>query len=152
AGYLVAVVSEQARRRERDRDIIVRSFDQSPFSLCIFDPDLRYWRLNGTTTQVLSLSDDEARGLSHADVMPIDERVDAAFFTPARKVLRTGEPARTVSYARGTGESRQHAWAVSMWAVRGESGQIEALSSWNADVSAEYWARERLILLDEANG
>ncbi|PYC88377.1 PAS sensor protein [Streptomyces tateyamensis] len=38
-----------------------------------------------------------------------------------------------------------------MWPVRDEQGRVRAVANWGFDMSAEYWARQRLLLLGAAS-
>ena len=53
---------------------------------------------------------------------------------------------------RPLGSSYANAWATSIWPVRDAEGRVRAVANWGFDMSAEYWARQRLLMLNEASG
>ncbi|MGA5065274.1 hypothetical protein ACPB9E_16180 [Streptomyces exfoliatus] len=66
------------------------------------------------------------------------------------EVARTGEPARLITVFRPLGSNYANAWATSMWPVRDAEGKVRAVANWGFDTSAEYWARQRLLILNKA--
>ncbi len=110
AGWLLEGVPAR-EETERDTDPLIRwSFDQSPFSLAIYDSEGRFLRVNEPMTKQLAASERELRGLRITEHMP-----DQGFQAPERsldRVLQTGEPEHIENYVRVPGEPHAHAWIV----------------------------------------
>ncbi|WP_404815618.1 SpoIIE family protein phosphatase [Streptomyces thermolineatus] len=147
-GWLLTAESQGLRQRKQDREILERTFDQSPFSMWIYDADLRFWRVNEAAARLMEAGEDEVRGRPFETAVPDPSYV--GFRERMRQVVRTGEPARHISFLK-EGSGQERAWASSIWAARDESDRVCAVTAWGLDMSEEYWARRRLVLLNEAS-
>ena len=67
-----------------------------------------------------------------------------------RQVLDTGEPAQRSTYRRVPGETREHAWSVSVSPLKDQAGRTQAVWIGVLDITEQYQARQRLTLLNEA--
>jgi anti-sigma regulatory factor (Ser/Thr protein kinase) len=67
-----------------------------------------------------------------------------------RPVLDTGEPAQRSTYRRVPGETREHAWSVSVSPLKDQAGRTQAVWIGVLDITDQYQARQRLTLLNEA--
>ncbi|MET9382704.1 SpoIIE family protein phosphatase [Streptomyces sp. NPDC002928] len=135
---------------ERDADPLIRwSFDQSPFSLAIYDTEGRFLRVNEPMTRQLAASERELRGLRITEHMP-----DSAFQAPERsvdRVLETGEPEHIENYVKVPGEPQAHAWIIHFSPLKDPHGLVQGVQLAALDFSDQYAARERLALLNEAS-
>ncbi|WP_351225694.1 SpoIIE family protein phosphatase [Streptomyces sp. NPDC002133] len=149
AGWLLEGVPV-GEEMERDRDPLIRwSFDQSPFSLAIYDSEGRFLRVNEPMTRQLAASERELRGLRITEHMP-----DPAFQAPEQSVdhvLETGEPEHIENYVKVPGEPHAHAWIVHFTPLKDSHGLVHGVQLAALDFSEQYVARERLALLDEAS-
>ncbi|QNP68073.1 SpoIIE family protein phosphatase [Streptomyces roseirectus] len=137
-----------ARHWGRRPVIADRAFEQCPFALGVYDPDLRFLWVNASATRVMAHSEADVLGEKYRELFP--ELDDKAYTDRLAEVARTGEPARLITVFRPLGSDYANAWATSMWPVRDSAGTIRAVANWGFDMSAEYWARQRLLLLNEA--
>ncbi|WP_323136429.1 SpoIIE family protein phosphatase [Streptomyces sp. NBC_01446] len=135
---------------ERNVDPLIRwSFDQSPFSLAIYDTEGRFLRVNEPMTRQLAASERELRGLRITEHMP-----DPAFQAPERavdRVLETGEPEYIENYVQVPGEPQAHAWIIHFSPLTDSHGLVQGVQLAALDFSDQYAARERLALLNEAS-
>ncbi|MFF1605313.1 SpoIIE family protein phosphatase [Streptomyces mirabilis] len=149
AGWLLEGVPVR-EETERDTDPLIRwSFDQSPFSLAIYDSEGRFLRVNEPMTKQLAASERELRGLRITEHMP-----DQGFQAPERsldRVLQTGEPEHIENYVRVPGEPHAHAWIVHFTPLKDSLGLVHGVQLAALDFSEQYAARERLALLNEAS-
>ncbi|UUU36845.1 SpoIIE family protein phosphatase [Streptomyces sp. CA-210063] len=133
-----------------------RAFEQSPFALGVYDPELRFLWINASSGRVIAHSEEQVLGKKYREVLPefdrtlFPERDDKPYTDKLAEVARTGEPARLITVFRPRGSDYANAWATSIWPVRDEEGRVRAVANWGFDMSAEYWARQRLLLLNEA--
>ncbi|KOV97597.1 PAS/PAC sensor protein [Streptomyces sp. NRRL B-1140] len=135
-----------------------RAFEQSPFALGVYDPELRFLWINASSCRVIAHSEEQVLGRKYREVLPefdrtlFPERDDKPYTDALAQVARTGEPTRLITVFRPRGSDYANAWATSIWPVRDAGGTVRAIANWGFDMSAEYWARQRLLLLNEASG
>ncbi|MGR4880366.1 SpoIIE family protein phosphatase [Streptomyces sp. LARHCF249] len=127
-----------------------RAFEQCPFALGVYDPELRFLWVNASACRVMAHSEEQVLGEKYRELFP--ELDDMAYTDQLSEVARTGEPARLITVFRPLGSNYANAWATSMWPVRDAAGRIRAVANWGFDMSAEYWARQRLLILNKASG
>ncbi|MFD7319543.1 SpoIIE family protein phosphatase [Streptomyces sp. NPDC059875] len=126
-----------------------RAFEQCPFALGVYDPELRFLWVNASACRVMAHSEEQVLGEKYRELFP--QLDDMAYTNQLSEVARTGEPARLITVFRPLGSTHANAWATSMWPVRDAEGRIRAVANWGFDMSAEYWARQRLLVLNEAS-
>ncbi|CAG7613514.1 PAS sensor protein [Actinacidiphila bryophytorum] len=135
-----------------------RAFEQCPFALGVYDPDLRFQWINASSGRVIAHTEQQVLGRKYREVLPeldrslFPERDDKPYTDALAEVARTGEPARLITVFRPRGSDYANAWATSIWPVRDAGGRVCAIANWGFDMSAEYWARQRLLILNEASG
>ncbi|MFJ4979266.1 SpoIIE family protein phosphatase [Streptomyces coeruleorubidus] len=135
-----------------------RAFEQCPFALGAYDPELRFLWINASSGRVIAHSEEQVLGKKYREVLPefdrelFPERDDKPYTDKLAEVARTGEPARLITVFRPHGSNYANAWATSIWPVRDAEGRVRAVANWGFDMSAEYWARQRLLILNEASG
>ncbi|MGW0707834.1 SpoIIE family protein phosphatase [Streptomyces sp. NPDC002643] len=144
------VVSAMPRPpRPYHSDALVQwAFAQWPYALAIYDTDLRLERANTDMERVLALPEDQIRGLRVSEIAtgPEADRTEEAM----RLALATGEPQHLESYFRAPGESRMHAWSVSVAPLKDRTGELRGVCHVARDMTEQYEARQRLILVNEA--
>ncbi|MFD8972835.1 SpoIIE family protein phosphatase [Streptomyces sp. NPDC059593] len=134
-----------------------RAFEQCPFALGVYDPDLRFLWMNASSGRVIAHSEEQVLGKKYREVLPefdrslFPERDDKPYTDQLAEVARTGKPARLITVFRPLGSNYANAWATSIWPVRDAEGRVRAVANWGFDMSAEYWARQRLLMLNEAS-
>ncbi|MEU2542326.1 SpoIIE family protein phosphatase [Streptomyces iakyrus] len=135
-----------------------RAFEQSPFALGVYDPELRFLWINASSCRVIAHSEEQVLGKHYREVLPefdrtlFPERDDKPYTDALAEVARTGEATRLITVFRPRGSNYANAWATSIWPVRDAEGTVRAIANWGFDMSAEYWARQRLLILNEASG
>ncbi|MCX5254286.1 SpoIIE family protein phosphatase [Streptomyces canus] len=133
------------------------AFEQSPFALGVYDPDLRFLWINASSGRVIAHSEEQVLGKKYRELFPefdrelFPERDDKPYTDQLAEVARTGKPARLITVFRPLGSNYANAWATSIWPVRDAEGRVRAVANWGFDMSAEYWARQRLLMLNEAS-
>ncbi|MFF7449629.1 MULTISPECIES: SpoIIE family protein phosphatase [unclassified Streptomyces] len=134
-----------------------RAFEQSPFALGVYDPELRFLWINASSCRVIAHSEEQVLGKKYREVLPefdrtlFPERDDKPYTDALAEVVRTGEATRLITVFRPRGSDYANAWATSIWPVRDAKGRVRAVANWGFDMSAEYWARQRLLILNEAS-
>ena len=147
AAVLGRVVTVQ--RWGRRPVIADRAFEQCPFALGIYDPELRFLWVNGSASRVIAHTEEQVLGEKYRELFP--ELDGVAYTDKLAEVARTGEPARLITIFKARGNDHAIAWATSMWPIKDAEGRVRAVANWGFDMSAEYWARQRLLLLNEAS-
>nr|WP_322734604.1 SpoIIE family protein phosphatase [Streptomyces chromofuscus] len=133
-----------------DEEIIRRTVDQAPFTCVIWDLDLLSRWTNIVTAESGHLEQqDELRG-HPLDDAPLPRSMIESMTARLREVRRTGEPSRLVTFGQVRDEDHVRPWSISFWPVRDDNGRMCAIAHWGVDISAEYEARRRLMLLNEA--
>ncbi|KUO08554.1 SpoIIE family protein phosphatase [Streptomyces sp. DSM 15324] len=144
------------QRWDRRPVIVDRAFEQCPFALGVYDPELRFLWINASSGRVIAHTEEQVLGKKYREVLPefdrslFPERDDKPYTDQLAEVARTGEPARLITVFRPLGSNYANAWATSIWPVRDAEGTVRAVANWGFDMSAEYWARQRLLLINEA--
>ncbi|MDC0774002.1 ATP-binding SpoIIE family protein phosphatase [Streptomyces sp. HD] len=152
-GHVVTV-----QRWGRRPVIADRAFEQCPFALGVYDPELRFLWINASSGRVIAHSEEQVLGKKYREVLPefdrslFPERDDKPYTDKLAEVARTGVPARLITVFQPRGSDYANAWATSIWPVRDPEGRVRAVANWGFDMSAEYWARQRLLMLNEAGG
>ncbi|MDH6553505.1 PAS domain S-box-containing protein [Streptomyces sp. SAI-041] len=127
-----------------------QAFQQASMSMSVFDTRQHYLRLNDMACRVMGVPEEALLGRFFADTVE-DAEHTRGFLATLRQVAETGRPARYESFAGAPALNHEHAWTCEMWPVR-EEGSTEpagvALAAF--DSSDQYWARQRLALLNEA--
>ncbi|MFF6806765.1 SpoIIE family protein phosphatase [Streptomyces sp. NPDC012616] len=135
-----------------------QAFEQSPFALGVYDPELRFLWINASSGRVIAHSEEQVLGKKYREVLPefdrtlFPQRNDRPYTDALAEVARTGEATRLITVFRPLGSNYANAWATSIWPVRDAEGRVRAVANWGFDMSAEYWARQRLLLLNQASG
>jgi PAS domain S-box-containing protein len=127
-----------------------QAFQQASMSMSVFDTRQRYLRLNGVACRVMGVPEEALLGRFFADTVE-DAEHSRGFLANLRQVAETGRPARYESFTGAPALNHEHAWTCEMWPLHDE-GSTEptgvALAAF--DSSDQYWARQRLALLNEA--
>jgi PAS domain S-box-containing protein len=135
-------------RAQPDAPFMDWAFTQSPFALAIHDKDLLCLRVNDRMCQMFGLTEDKLCGQRLTEVLPGPQY--EAMERCMRQVLDTGEPAHRETYRRVPGETREHAWSVSVSPLKDQAGRTQAVWIGALDITEQYGARQRLTMLNEA--
>ncbi|WP_448332898.1 SpoIIE family protein phosphatase [Streptomyces sp. DSM 41534] len=146
-GWLLA--SAVAREpRSPEADAAVEAFTQAPCVLAVFDTDLRLVRANAEMEAAAAVTEDRMRGMRLAELLSHPESDQAE--EGMRRVLESGERQVLEAYLRVPGESRGHAWTISLAPLKDRTGRVYGVCFAAYDTTRRHQAQERLLLLNEA--
>ncbi|MET8622670.1 SpoIIE family protein phosphatase [Kitasatospora sp. NPDC004669] len=159
APMVLAVASEVTtlHRLQADLAVLDGFFAQSPIGMAVFDPELRFVRLNEAMARTDGLAADEHLGHRLTEVLPGIDGAEAE--TVMRQVLADGEPVVDFrSHGRTPGDPRpDHAWSASYFRLADRAGRVLGVSATVVDITERYRAdaraaraQERLALLVDA--
>ncbi|MFF7265064.1 SpoIIE family protein phosphatase [Streptomyces sp. NPDC008159] len=148
--------AETVRNVERDLALSHILVSQSPVGIAVFDPDLRWLRVNPSLERLNGVPEAAVLGRRVGEVLPALD-VDA-IESRMRYVLRTGEPLldqQTVGHTEA--DTEDHAFSESYHRIEDPNGRVLGLAISVLDVSereraaAEVaQARERLAVIADA--
>ncbi|MFG2133659.1 SpoIIE family protein phosphatase [Streptomyces sp. NPDC048751] len=142
-----AVTTE--RPRDPEATLAGQAFEQASMSMSVFDTQQRYLRLNDAACRVMGVSEEALLGRHFPETVE-DAVHSRGFHNNLRQVVETGRPARYESFTGAPALNREHAWSTEMWPVRNTEGEVAGVALAAFDSSEQYWARQRLALLNEA--
>ncbi|MFG3226176.1 SpoIIE family protein phosphatase [Kitasatospora sp. NPDC048194] len=159
APLVLAVASEVTtlHRIQADLAVLDGFFTQSPVGMAVFDPELRFVRLNEALARANGLSPEEHLGHRLTEVLPGINGTEAE--AVMRQVLAHGEPVVDFrSHGRIPGNrGHDHAWSASYFRLVDRSGRVLGVSATVIDITERYRAdaraaraQERLSLLVDA--
>jgi serine phosphatase RsbU (regulator of sigma subunit)/PAS domain-containing protein/anti-sigma regulatory factor (Ser/Thr protein kinase) len=135
--------------RSEDDDLARWAFEQLPnCAVSIYDASLRYRRSNQAMVPVVGLPDSTVRGLDIHDITTQPQTADLA--DGLRRALGSGEPVHLESFQRTGGQQRIHAWSVDLAPLKDPGGAVHGVALVAHDITEQFWARKRLVLLNEA--
>jgi serine phosphatase RsbU (regulator of sigma subunit)/PAS domain-containing protein len=147
--WRVVCALDSGQPRPEDDDLASWVFDQLPrCSVSIYDADLRYRRSNQSMVPVVGLPDEVIRGLRIEDITTQPQTGKLA--EGLRHAIDSGEPYRLESFQRTGGQRREHAWSVDFAPLKDPGGHVRGAALVAHDITEQYWARKRLVLLNEA--
>ncbi|MFC5664412.1 SpoIIE family protein phosphatase [Kitasatospora misakiensis] len=136
--------------RPEDEDLAQWAFEQLPHcSVSLYDARLRYRHSNQSMVPVVGLPDSAVRGLGMLDITTQPQAVDLA--DGLRRALESGEPVYLESFQRTGGERRIHAWSVDFAPLKDSDGTVHGVALVAHDMTEQFWARKRLVLLNDAS-
>ncbi|MFJ9522450.1 SpoIIE family protein phosphatase [Kitasatospora sp. NPDC101801] len=157
---VLAVASDvtAVHRLRADLAVLDGFFTQSPVGMAVYDPELRFVRLNEALARTNGLPVDAQLGRRVTEVLPgiNGTEIEAVM----RRVLETGEAVIDArSHGRTPGDPGQdRAWSASYFRLERPGGGVLGVSSTIVDVTARYRAeseaaryQQRLALLNEAS-
>ncbi|KOG37242.1 SpoIIE family protein phosphatase [Streptomyces resistomycificus] len=145
---LVSAVSKPAPTPEDD-SFVRRSFAQAPYTMALYDTGLRLRWANADMERVMGLSEKEMRGLRVTEIVldPESERTEEGM----RTALETGRLQELGAALHLAGHERESVWSVSLVPVRNSDGRSEGVLLSAHDVTEQYLARQRLVLVNDAS-
>ncbi|MFJ4467679.1 SpoIIE family protein phosphatase [Streptomyces sp. NPDC089424] len=126
-----------------------RTWTQSSAGIVVYTPELRILWANDRTCQLFDTSLSDMWGRRLTEILTPD-RQHRAVEEKLAQARDTGVTQSVLTYERVPGETRRHEWVIHIDPVRDRNGIVVALCSMARDNSAEFWARQRLTLLNEA--
>ncbi|KUO15513.1 SpoIIE family protein phosphatase [Streptomyces dysideae] len=135
--------------RSPEPTLAAQAFQQASMSMSVFDTEQRYLRLNDAACQVMGVPEEVLIGRHFPETVE-DAVHSRGFLWHLRQVAETGRPLRYESYTGAPALNREHAWTTDMWPVRDSAGRLVGTALAAFDSTEQYWARQRLALLNEA--
>ncbi|EGX56842.1 magnesium or manganese-dependent protein phosphatase [Streptomyces zinciresistens K42] len=145
AGYALTAVPPAGP----DPALAGRAFQQASLPMSVLDTGQRYLRLNDAACKAMGVPEEELIGRPYAETAGDEEHAEGMLWH-LRQVGETGSPLRYESYTAAPALNRDHALTTDMWPVRDASGRLVGTALAAFDSSEQYWARQRLALLNEA--
>ncbi|MEH0433362.1 SpoIIE family protein phosphatase [Streptomyces stelliscabiei] len=152
----LGIDADTVRNVERDLALSHILINQSPVGIAVFDPDLRWVRVNPSLERINGVSEEAVLGRRVAEVLPaLDVR---AIEARMRRVLDTGEPLLDQqTIGRTAADSQDHAYSESYHRLEDPSGRVLGLAMAIFDISERQraaaevvQARERLAVIADA--
>ncbi|MEV5440699.1 SpoIIE family protein phosphatase [Streptomyces sp. NPDC052682] len=134
---------------EPETSLAGQAFQQASMSMSVFDTRQRYLRLNAEACRVMGVSEEVLLGRHFPETVWAAEHT-LGFTWHLRHVVETDRPIRYESYGGAPALNREHAWTTEMWPVHDTSGELVGTALAAFDSTEQYWARQRLALLNEA--
>jgi serine phosphatase RsbU (regulator of sigma subunit)/PAS domain-containing protein/anti-sigma regulatory factor (Ser/Thr protein kinase) len=126
------------------------ALDQLPFVASISDANLRYVHANRLGARALNVPAGEILGKNLEDVL--GTAVSHEVYQDMRRAIKTGELRTMEVYDRLPHESRGHAWGIYNTPLKDNAGNVHGLYTVGIDITREYEAKKRLVLLNQASG
>ncbi|MDX3225637.1 SpoIIE family protein phosphatase [Streptomyces sp. ME19-01-6] len=143
--------AEAARAIEEagDDTLLALASQQSPCAVAIYDNMLRLRKINAQMAQVIGAPEDEVRGLRLSEIGGKLESEELE--QHMAEVLGTGEPRDVETYRRVGAEAHAHAWSARLAPLRTADGEVHGVCLAAHDITEQYLARQRLLLLSESS-
>ncbi|WP_268867506.1 SpoIIE family protein phosphatase [Streptomyces blattellae] len=143
-GYVIT-----ARSGGPEPTLAGQAFQQASMSMSVFDTGQCYLRLNDTACRVMGVPEEVLLGRYFPETVE-DAEHSRGFHSNLRRVAETGRPVHSESFTSAPALNREHAWSTEMWPVRDGSGEVTGVALAAFDSTEQYWARQRLAMLNEA--
>ncbi|MFF3751877.1 SpoIIE family protein phosphatase [Streptomyces sp. NPDC002018] len=129
--------------------LLARAWTQSSAAIVVWSRELRVLWANDRTCQLFDMDVGQMRGRRITEILTPDDQ-HYAVEEKVRQARDSGVARSIHTYEKVPGENRPHEWVLHIDPVRDLYGTVVAVCSMARDNSAEFWARQRLTLLDEA--
>ena len=152
----LGIDADTVRNVERDLALSHILINQSPVGIAVFDPDLRWVRVNPSLERINGVPEEAVLGRRVAEVLPaLDVQ---AIEARMQQVLDTGEPLLDQqTIGRTAADSQDHAYSESYHRLEDPSGRVLGLAMAILDISERQraaaevaQARERLAVIADA--
>ncbi|MGY0058554.1 SpoIIE family protein phosphatase [Streptomyces sp. LZ34] len=141
----------EARAVEEAEDdaLLVLASQQAPCAVAVYDNMLRLRKINDQMAQVIGLPEDEIRGLRLSEIGGKLESEELE--RHMAEVVRTGERRDVETFRRIGAEAHAHAWSARLAPLRTADGEMRGVCLAAHDITEQYLARQRLLLLSESS-
>ncbi len=148
---LVASLAGHFLASDTERAVLDWLFAHSPVAMAVFDTDLKCVRQNAAMTRLSGLSEAGRQGKRLPEVLAGSDAM--AWEKCMGRVLETGEPAFDHEiHGRFLGDpDQERVFSAAATALRDPRGRKVGLCTTVTDVTDQFRARERLVLLNEAS-
>ncbi len=127
------------------------AFRQASMAMSVFDTGQHYLRMNDWACMVMGQPEAEFRHRYFLDTVE-DAEHSRGYLRHMEIVVETGQPVHYESWTRSPSGRRMHAWTTQMWPLRNHAGELVGTGNVSFDSSEQFWARQRLAILNEAAG
>ncbi|MGW7824067.1 SpoIIE family protein phosphatase [Streptomyces puniciscabiei] len=150
--FLVSALVRPAPHLDEDHLVSQSFIKAADCAMAVYDTGLRLRRANEAMERTAGLSEEDMRGLRMTEFAWIPqlsslESVEAQM----RRATESGEPQYAEFHLRSRAESRTDAWAISVTPLKDPLGHVQGLFVCARDISEQYSARRRLLLLAAAS-
>jgi PAS domain S-box-containing protein len=144
--FLTATVPEPAVRLRR------WALDQLPVPIALFDHDGLAVSANSAMERVMGRPEEDLLGRRVGESADGRRRLRGfeGLDDAVQRVLRTGESVPYEAWLRAPGESREHAWLVSLSPLKDGMGAVRGMCLAAMDSTEQFLARRRLSMLNES--
>ncbi|MGW8680091.1 SpoIIE family protein phosphatase [Streptomyces sp. NPDC055817] len=148
--FAIFVEAAEIRRWDTDRAVVDGLFEQAPVGLAVYDPQLRFLRINDALQEIHGIprKDTLGRRLSELFPGPEADRMEARL----RRVLETGEP---VTQEHGAPvpalQGWRREWSSTSFRLVNPGGTVLGVASAIVEVTERNRARDRLVVLNDAS-
>ncbi|MEU5023256.1 SpoIIE family protein phosphatase [Streptomyces milbemycinicus] len=132
-----------------DAALLALASQQAPCPVAVYDRMLRLRRINDQMAEVIGLPENEIRGLRLSEIGGVLESEELERHMV--EVLRTGERRDVETFRRVGAESRAHAWSARLAPLKAPDGEVRGICLAAHDITEQYLARQRLLLLSESS-
>ncbi|GAA3782472.1 SpoIIE family protein phosphatase [Streptomyces chiangmaiensis] len=144
-GFVVVTAPES-----EDALLVAQAFQQAPVAMSVFDTGQRYLRANDRAAAIMHVDPAGLAGRYFPDTADRRDEHDQLFHRHLRRVAESGLPVHYESFSHVPSHRRERAWTIDMWPVYTDADQVTAVATSVFDNSEQHWARQRLVLLNEA--
>ncbi|MGO4421322.1 PAS domain-containing protein, partial [Streptomyces sp. MCAF7] len=141
--------AEEEGTEAADETLLALASQQSPCPVAIYDRMLRLRRINDQMAEVIGLPENEIRGLRLSEIGGMLESEELE--RHMAEVLRTGERRDVETFRRVGEEAQAHAWSARLAPVKAPDGEVRGICLAAHDITEQYLARQRLLLLSESS-
>ncbi|MCP3820547.1 PAS domain-containing SpoIIE family protein phosphatase/ATP-binding protein [Streptomyces sp. A3M-1-3] len=143
--------SARAGREPDPPNVKQWALEQLPLPVALFDRQGSCFAVNAAVTVAMGKPEKELLGVRIGHSGPGQPMKGLeGIAEAAERVWRSGETARLEVHLRTPGESRPHAWLLSLYPVMDPAGHVCALSQAAADTTEQFQARQWLSVLNDA--
>ncbi|MFD8383844.1 SpoIIE family protein phosphatase [Streptomyces sp. NPDC059679] len=138
-----------AEEEAADAALLALASQQAPCPVAVYDRMLRLRRINDQMAEVIGLPENEIRGLRLSEIGGMLESEELE--RHMAEVLRTGERRNVETFRRVGDEAHAHAWSARLAPVKAPDGEVRGICLAAHDITEQYLARQRLLLLSESS-
>ncbi|MEV6106329.1 SpoIIE family protein phosphatase [Streptomyces sp. NPDC051940] len=148
--FTIFVPAAEIRRWDTDRAVVDGLFSQAPIGLAVFDPGLRFIRVNDALQRIHGIPAERSLGRRVSDLFPgpVANRMEARL----RRVLELGEPVTEEHRAPAPAlQGWKKEWSTTSFRLMNPAGAVLGVASAIMEITERERARDRLVVLNDAS-
>lgn len=122
---------------------------QSPCATAVFDESLRLRGINDMMAAAVGIPEERLRGMHMSEI--VGGRQGELLEAHLREVLAGGGRKDVQTFLRAASEDSAHAWTAQIAPLADPSGRTIGVCVTGHDITEQYQARQRLLLVNEAS-